>query len=71
VEGGELGVIRGALDTLRTLRPQVLIEEHSRIYRWTQQQQTAVRLADVLRGCGYSVKHLRWPGAVDYVIGTP
>lgn len=71
VEGGELGVIKGATDTLRLLRPQVLVEDHTRIYRWTRDQQTAVWLGDVLRSCGYSTEHLRWRGAVDYLIGTP
>ncbi len=71
VEGGELGVMQGATAALRTLRPYVLIEEHSRVYRWTRDQQTAIELRALLRGAGYSTAFHRTPGVVDYVIGLP
>jgi FkbM family methyltransferase len=70
VEGGELGVLRGAYRTLRTLRPTWLIEDHSRVYPWIKKYRPLGLLLDELAAAAYSWQIVAGDIA-DYVIARP
>ena len=70
VEGGELGVVRGGLETLKRLRPRVLIEDHSRCYPWVREQHTTANITGLLQSLDYEVEFVP-ETYVDYLVGTP
>lgn len=55
VEGGELGVLRGALRTLERFRPKVIVEDHTGIYDWCTREGTRAAVTGLLESLGYSV----------------
>jgi FkbM family methyltransferase len=68
VEGGEVGVLEGAEETLRRFSPRLLIEDHSRVYPWVAEQGTTERLLSLLAEYGYQTEYIdnTYP---DYVVG--
>jgi FkbM family methyltransferase len=68
VEGGEVGVLEGARETLRRFSPRLLIEDHSRVYPWVSEQGTTERLLSLLADYGYTTTYISdtYP---DYVVG--
>jgi hypothetical protein len=68
VEGGEVGVLEGAQETLRRFSPRLLIEDHSRVYPWVAEQGTTQRLLSLLDEYGYETEYVddTYP---DYVVG--
>ena len=60
VEGAELSVLEGALETLRTHRPIILSELSPRLL--AAQGATAERVLDLLRGLGYVLSDPTTPG---------
>jgi hypothetical protein len=70
IEGGELGLLQGADHALAELRPQWLIEDHSRVYPWVAQQGIGPRIAELLHEYGYAVQRVVTPVA-DYLVASP
>jgi FkbM family methyltransferase len=68
VEGGEVGVLEGAAETLRRFAPRLLIEDHTRVYPWVAWQGTTARLLNLLDEYGYQTEYIdnTYP---DYVVG--
>jgi FkbM family methyltransferase len=62
VEGGEAGVLRGAIRTLTNFRPRLLIEDHTDIYPWVAQNKSAQRIKLLLVGLGYRVATVPYVG---------
>jgi len=62
VEGGELSVLRGGLDTWRRLRPVLLIEDHTDVYPFVAAVDSARQCLDLLDGLGYRVESVRFAG---------
>lgn len=56
VEGGELEVLRGGRATLRKFHPRLIVEDHTKVYRWVREMRIAERSKALLRRLGYSVK---------------
>lgn len=62
VEGGEAGVLRGGLKTLRRFKPKLLIEDHSGIYRWVARNNSSTRIKALLAQLGYGVEVVPYVG---------
>lgn len=62
VEGGEAGVLRGAVETLRRFHPRLLIEDHTGIYRWVARNRSAERIRVLLSELGYQWKVVPYVG---------
>jgi FkbM family methyltransferase len=71
VEGGELGVLQGGLETLRVYRPQLLIEDHTRAYHWCAANGTRASILALLANLDYEVEFVPYHGQNDYLIGRP
>ena len=69
VEGGELGVLRGAVSTIIKHHPKLLIEDHSRVYPWVAQNAGTERILALLAAHGYDTQHVTdtYP---DYIVAT-
>jgi FkbM family methyltransferase len=70
VEGGEVGVLEGASETLCRFSPRLLIEDHTRVYPWVAEQGTTERLLNLLAEYGYTTTYISdtYP---DYVVAWP
>ena len=55
VEGVELQVLKGGIETLKRYRPKLLIEDHTRVYPWCEANQIRERVRDLLYGLNYTV----------------
>ena len=64
VEGGELGVIEGAKEMIRKYRPYFLIEDHTGIFKYCENNKTKEKIVEILQGFGYSI-------SVDLFGGQP
>lgn len=53
-EGGELGILRGAVRTL-AWHPKLVIEDHSSIYEWCRQTDYAGQIRKLLSDLGYEI----------------
>lgn len=63
-EGGEAAVLRGARETLETLRPLIILES------WTRDAAGRSEIYDLLATCHYSIEGLPWsPGAPRLPLG--
>jgi FkbM family methyltransferase len=62
VEGAELGVLRGGLETLRSLRPRLLIEDHTDVYPFVAEMRSAERCRELLEDAGYAVLEVPYSG---------
>lgn len=63
VEGVELQVLQGGLETLKRYHPRLLIEDHTRVYEWCRENRIADQVHDLLRGLGYHVESVPYsPG---------
>lgn len=56
VEGAELGVLRGGLETLARFRPALLIEAHDKVYKFVAAMDSERRCHDLLAGLGYEIE---------------
>lgn len=76
VEGVELQVLKGGLETLKRYRPKLLIEDHTRVYPWCEDNQIRYWVCDLLRNIGYGVQVVPYePGARggaprDFIVAT-
>lgn len=70
VEGGELGVLQGGRELLRVHQPNLLIEDHSRIYKWVAERNSTVEILQLLHEHGYD-SQLIVEEYVDYIVGIP
>jgi len=59
VEGAELGVLRGGMQTLKNHRPRLLIEDHSLVYPFVKEMESTRQCLELLRGIGYEAE--QWP----------
>ena len=72
VEGAELSVLQGAADTLKRLRPFLLIEDHSEVFPWVGAMGSPERCLTLLREIGYDPVIARHePGNRDYWVCRP
>lgn len=62
VEGGEAGVLRGSLETLKRFHPKLLIEDHTGIYRWVARNNSSRRIKASLAQLGYKVEIVPYVG---------
>jgi FkbM family methyltransferase len=65
VEGAEIDVLRGANETLRTIRPIVLLEIHG----WGDS--TSREVTELLASCGYNVSLAGRRGREAFCVATP
>ena len=70
VEGAELGVLAGGLETLKTFRPTVIVEDHTRVYAWARRNHIGVRVRALLTGLRYTVETVPYKDR-DFTIGSP
>ncbi len=72
VEGAELGVLRGARETLRRYHPRLLIEDHAGIYEGCTRQNSTEPVLALLADVGYAdVKEEWWgdrPGGRSFIV---
>jgi FkbM family methyltransferase len=59
VEGAELGILQGGLETLRRFRPFLLIEDHGDTLPFVAAMGIPQRCLELLRGLGYQVEVTR------------
>ena len=55
MEGVELQVLKGGIETLKRYHPRLLIEDHTRVYPWCEANQIRERMHDLLDGLNYTV----------------
>ncbi len=74
VEGAELGVLYGGLRLLAKCRPRLLIEDHTRVYPWCEQNRIRERMHDLLLTLGYTVESVPYEAPTgsprDFTIAT-
>lgn len=74
VEGAELGVLRGGKRMLERQHPQLIIEDHSRVYEWVRRMRIASGITDLLHELGYRIQWVPYAedGTMprDYLIAT-
>lgn len=72
VEGAELGVLRGARETLRKWRPRLLVEDHSGIYERCNREESTLPILSLLAEAGYADVREQWygdrPGGRSFVV---
>ena len=56
VEGVELQVLNGGLETLKRFHPTLVIEDHTRVYEWCEANQIRERVRTFLGRLGYKVE---------------
>lgn len=56
VEGAELGVLAGGLETLARFRPALLIEAHDKVYKFVASMRSERRCHDLLEHLGYEIE---------------
>jgi FkbM family methyltransferase len=73
VEGAELGVLTGGMETLARFRPTVLIEAHDMIYGWVARLGSEGKCRDLLTGLGYEVQIATYTRSAprNFLIGHP
>lgn len=75
VEGAELGVLEGGVKLLERHRPNLIIEDHSKVYEWVARQRLTSKMVDLLYGLDYHIEVVPYSVAGtperDYLIGTP
>lgn len=77
VEGGELGVLRGGLDTIERCRPVLLIEDHDGITPghivsdYPQSISSHNEIVSLLEARAYRVETRIWPPNRKYVFAEP
>jgi FkbM family methyltransferase len=68
VEGCELSVLRGSVDTLRKFRPIVIVEDHTGIYPWVGPMRIRDQWQDLMRDLKYEMTpdlYTESPGNID------
>ena len=62
VEGAELGILRGGMNTLRWFKPQLLIEDHTDVYPFVAAMESERHCFELLQSTGYTVNKVRYSG---------
>lgn len=73
VEGGELCVVEGAIQTIKRHRPTLLIEDHTGVpmfAKYCKGQRTRARIGQILAAESYAVVEEPFEGR-DFIIGWP
>jgi FkbM family methyltransferase len=74
VEGVELQVLKGGLKTLKCCHPSLLIEDHTRVYPWCEDNQIRERMHELLEGIGYVVESVPYEADTgsprDFTVAT-
>jgi len=63
VEGAELGILRSGTGTLAAFRPRLYIEDHTLVYPFVAEMESARRIRELLEGLGYAVQDVPYEGA--------
>ena len=73
VEGAELGVLSGGLDTLARFRPSLLIEAHDKVYEFVADMGNERKCHALLAGLGYEIEVVPYlqPAFRDFWICRP
>lgn len=76
VEGAELAVLHGGLETLRRFMPSLVIEDHTRIYGFVRKMGIGPQCLELLHGLGYDIEIVQYTGSTspprDYwIAGKP
>ena len=67
VEGAELGVLTGAVETLARFRPVLLVEAHDKVYGFVADMGSEAKSHDLLAGLGYTVEVVPYYGHAETV----
>ncbi len=76
VEGSELAVLLGGLETIRRCKPLILVEDHdgvnsqSAIGNYPMSIGSSAKVTDLLRDLGYSVSHESYERGRKYIIAA-
>jgi FkbM family methyltransferase len=74
VEGAELAVLHGGMETLLAYHPRLLIEDHTRVYPWVAKHRIAERIHDLLEGLDYEIESIPYQAETgsprDFTIAT-
>jgi FkbM family methyltransferase len=60
VEGAELGVLRGGVDTLTRFHPRLIIEDHTEVYPFVAAMDSRRLCRELLERLGYQVQEITW-----------
>jgi FkbM family methyltransferase len=60
VEGAELGVLRGGVETLTRFHPRLIIEDHTEVYPFVAAMDSRRLCRELLKRLGYQVKEISW-----------
>lgn len=63
VEGGELAVLRGSLETLKKFHPKLVIEDHSLVYPYVAEYGHSDQIRYLLTELGYDCKLIPYEGS--------
>jgi FkbM family methyltransferase len=72
VEGAELGVLHGAARSLASLRPALIIEDHTDVYPFVAEMESRRHCLELLAAIGYDITTVHHPGTPgrDFWIGS-
>jgi FkbM family methyltransferase len=74
VEGVELQVLRSGLKTLERHHPTLVIEDHTRVYPWCEQNDIRGQMHELLEGLGYDVESVPYEADTgsprDFTVAT-
>jgi len=71
VEGAELGLLLSGLRVLEMFHPQLLIEDHTRVYPFVAELNSRAQITTLLAALGYTLQLVPWgPPPRDYLVAT-
>lgn len=71
VEGAELGVLRGGVDTLTRFHPRLIIEDHTEVYPFVAAMDSRRLCRELMERLGYQVQEITWgPPPRTYLVAS-